>query len=103
MAAILATRAPLALRATTASRTQSRRSLVVRATEGDKEAAPSSGTVFYKGNEMTGEEVRVLGLPHHKQTHARRLWASQKPRRAVCVAAVWCRVAALPPPPPPPL
>lgn len=58
MAALVA-RAPLALRTINAPRTQSRRALAVRAsTEGDKEAAPGSGTVFYKGNALSEEEVR---------------------------------------------
>ncbi|PRW50936.1 Carotene biosynthesis-related CBR [Chlorella sorokiniana] len=56
MAAALATRAPLALRSSTAApRSLSRRHLVVRASAEEKEQ-PSSGTVFFKGNNFTEEE-----------------------------------------------
>lgn len=65
MAALVAARAPLALRSTTTVRSQrSRRACAVRASaEGEKEA--QQGTVFFKGNAISEQEV-CLSLPHHK-------------------------------------
>lgn len=98
MFALAAARAPLALRPSTAApRTQSRRSLVVRASEGEKET-PSTGTVFYKGNALSEEEVSFRRSRHtySLKQHAMALLTTC---RAFCVAAVWQGVAAGPPPP----
>lgn len=88
MFALAAARAPLALRPSTAApRTQSRRSLVVRASEGEKET-PSSGTVFFKGNAISEEEVSFRPSRHTEtlKQHPRALLTTC---RAFCVAAVW--------------
>ncbi|KAI7836767.1 hypothetical protein COHA_009405 [Chlorella ohadii] len=57
MAALVAARAPLALRASTSAPRTQRRSLAVRAsTENEQETAAAKNVVFYKGNNFTEEE-----------------------------------------------
>ena len=101
MAALVAARAPLALRASTSAPRTQRRSLAVRAsTENEQETAAAKNVVFYKGNNFTEEEVRFAASEPQESLEIKPHGAAGGRPRNLC-GAVW-RVWPSPPPLPPP-
>ncbi len=94
MAALVAARAPLALRASTSAPRTQRRSLAVRAsTENEQETAAAKNVVFYKGNNFTEEEVRFAASAPQESLEIKPHGAAGGRPRNLCGGRV-ARVAA---------